>query len=109
GFPSLWEGAPSPSLGPGPRTGGAIIRELRILVHLGSDAVTNKFTHHRKTILLDPLLHRSRYVSKTIACANLVNSLLQRFTGYSKQFLPLGSHFSDRHRQGRIREVTVKF
>src|SRR6202043_1044639 len=66
-------------LKPRPLTGRAIIRELWILVHLGSDAVTNKLTHYRKTILFDPLLHRSRYVSKTIAGANFVNPLLQRF------------------------------
>src|SRR5580704_5181292 len=95
-------------LKPRPLAGRAIIRELRILVHLGSDAVTNKFTHHRKTILLDPLLHRSRYVSKTIACANLVNPLLQRFARHPKQFLPLRGHFPDRHRQRRIRKVTVE-
>src|SRR6267143_1418075 len=35
-----------------------VIRQVRLIVHLGADAVPHKLPHHRIPMLLDPALHR---------------------------------------------------
>src|SRR5260221_6969455 len=59
-----------------------IIRQVGLVVHLGADAVTHKFPHHRKTILLDPALHRVAYIAEPVPRPHLFNSAVQRFPGH---------------------------
>src|SRR5208282_1335995 len=49
-----------------PVSGGAVVRNLRIFVHPRSDSVPDKLPHHRKAVLLDPLLHCRGNISETV-------------------------------------------
>src|SRR6266446_3007254 len=87
----------------------AVIRQIGFVVHLRADPVPDELAHHRKTVLLDPALHRVAHVTKPVARAHLLDGTVQRLPGHVQQLLhfrpnpPYGD--SDR----RIRVVTVHF
>ena len=60
-----------PSCNRGALSGVAVVRKLRLFVHLGADAVAHELAHHREAVLLDPLLHGGRNIAEPIARAAL--------------------------------------
>jgi hypothetical protein len=66
------------------------IGHLRVLVQLGSNAMTDELPHHAEAVRLDPLLHRRAHVADRIADAHLLNALVQRLFRDLQQFLDLG-------------------
>src|SRR5712671_3474034 len=86
-----------------------VIRQVGLVMHLGADAMPDKFPHHRKSVLFHPALHRIAYIAEPVACAHLFNRAIQRFAGHVQQLLRLWPNLSDRHRHRRIREIPVHF
>src|SRR5215831_14691287 len=42
-----------------------VVRQIRLVVHFCADAVPDEFAHHRKTVLLDPGLHRVANIAES--------------------------------------------
>src|SRR6185369_17341164 len=85
----------------------AEVRHLGILVQRAADAVPYEIAHHRKTCRLGPLLHRRADVTEVRTFARVLDALGKARFGCLDQPRRLLVDFSDRHRHGRVREVTV--
>src|SRR5438046_3098166 len=49
-----------------------VVRQVGLVMHSGADAMPNEFPHHRKTVLLDPALHRVADVAEAVTGAHLI-------------------------------------
>src|SRR5579863_6828556 len=87
---------------------GAVVRNLRLFVHPGSDAVPDELANNRKAVLFDPLLHSGRYITEPIPRPDILNGALERFARHSQELLPLRRNLAHRNRERRIAEVTVQ-
>src|SRR5205807_5144738 len=86
-----------------------VVRQVRLVMHLGADAVSHELTYYRKTVLLDQALHRVANIPEAVTSAHLVNGAVERVASYIQQLLQLRPDFSDRNRHSRIREVPIHF
>src|SRR6266478_8533318 len=86
-----------------------VIRQVGLVMHLGADAVPDKFPHHRKSVLFNPALHRVAYIAEPVSRTHLFNRAIQRFAGHIQQLLRFRPNLSDRHRHRRIREIPIHF
>ena len=68
----------------------AIVRHLRVLVHLMSDAVTYKLAHNTISVTLAVLLHCMANVPETVSHNSLLNALVKRLLCYTQELLDLG-------------------
>src|SRR5438128_1685488 len=87
----------------------AVIRQVRLVVHLRSDTMPDKFANHRKTVLLDQALHRITDIAEPVARAHLVNRTVERLSRHVQQLLPFRPALPARNRDRRIRVVPVHF
>src|SRR5215467_518246 len=87
----------------------AVVRQVGLVVHPGTDAVPDKLPHHRKTILLDPSLHRMADIAQPVARAHFFNRAIQRVPGHFEQLLHLGTNFPERNSHRRVCVVAVDF
>ncbi len=78
-------------------------------MHLGANAMTHKFPHHRKSVLFHPALHRVAHIAEPVARAHFLNGAVQRFAGHFQQLPRFRPNLSDRHGDRRIREISVHF
>src|SRR5467141_2290879 len=86
-----------------------VIRQVGLVMHLGADAMADKFPHHRKSVLFHPALHRVTYIAEPVARAHFFNRAVQRFASYIQQLLRFRPNLSDRHGDRRIREIPIHF
>src|SRR5580693_319146 len=63
---------------PGALPAGSEVRDLRLFVELGSDAVSHKLAHHTKTVRFYKFLHRCAYIADRVADPRLLDALIQR-------------------------------
>src|SRR5271163_1717335 len=96
-------------LQPGAASRVTVIREVRLVVHFGADAVPHEFPHYRVTVLLGPALYRVADIAEPISRTHLVDGAIQRLASYIQQLLQLRSNLSHRDGNRRIREVAVYF
>src|SRR5258706_5614307 len=75
----------------------AVVREVRLVMHLGADAVPHELPYDRKPVLLDQTLHRVANVAEAVAGAHLVDGAVQRVAGYIQQLLQFRLNFADRN------------
>ena len=68
----------------------AIVRHLRVLVHLMSDAVTYKLAHYTISVTLAMLLHCMANVAEAVSHNSLLNALVKRLLCYTQELLDLG-------------------
>src|SRR5579884_150319 len=66
---------------------GTEIRNLRLLVQAGTDAVSHKIAYHAEAVGLDHLLHRGTDIADGLPDLHGLNSALQRSLGYFHQLL----------------------
>src|SRR5713226_5878868 len=59
----------------------AIVRQVRLVVHPGANAMTDELPHHGKTVLLDPALHCVANITEPVAGAHLADASVQRLPG----------------------------
>src|ERR1700678_4225342 len=85
-----------------------VIPQLPILMHLGADAMTYKFPHHRKTAFLHPLLHGRRNIAQPVSRPDLIDRLLQRFARHPQQLLALRADLPYRNRHRRVAKITIQ-
>src|SRR5258708_6064057 len=86
-----------------------VIRQIGLVMQLGTDAVPDKLAHYRKTVLLDQTLHRMAHITEAVACAHLFDGAVERVASYIQQLLQFRFYVADRNRYRRIREVPVHF
>src|SRR5271163_353669 len=87
----------------------AVIREVRLVVHFGADAVSHEFSHHRVTVLLGPALHRVAHIAEAVARAHLIDGAVERLASHVQQLLQLRRNLPHRHGHRRIRKVAIHF
>src|ERR1019366_4439341 len=85
-----------------------IIRNLRLLVKLGADAMAHVLTDHRKTIGLHVLLHGLTNIEKPVAGPHPIDSHFQGFLRHLEETLGLIADFSDRDGNGGIAIIAVQ-
>ena len=86
----------------------AIIRQVWLFMHLGTDTVADKFAHHGKAVFFDPLLHGRGDIAQAVSRPNLLNGLIQRFASHAQQIAELRPNFPDGKRQRRISIITIQ-
>src|SRR5229473_1354217 len=86
-----------------------VVRQVGLVVHLRSDPVPHELTHHRKTVLLHPTLHRVADIPEPVARAHLVNRAVERFPGHIQHLPQRRLNLPHRDRDRRIRVVAVHF
>src|ERR1017187_10009494 len=85
-----------------------VVRDLRLFMELGADAMAHILPHYRKPIRLDVALHRAADVKQPVAGPHLVDGELERFLRHTQQLFGLLAHFADRHGNGGIAIVAVQ-
>src|SRR3954469_19253260 len=92
------------------RTGArlAVIRDLRVLVHLAAHPMPDQGLDDREAVGLDLALDRRRDIADVVADANLLDRLEQRFARGLHE--PRGDRRDrpDRHRHGGVRDPAVE-
>ena len=83
-------------------TGLAEVWNLRLLVHLGADAVAHILLHHAKAVAAGVLFHRGADVPQAVARLGGLDSQLQTALGHLHQLLALGGGASGGHRKGVV-------
>src|SRR5882724_2254693 len=86
-----------------------VVRQIGLVMHLGTDAVPDKLAHYRETVLLDQALHRVANVAEAVARAHLFDGAVERVAGHIQQLLQLRLNLADRNRYRRIREISIHF
>src|SRR5437868_9533317 len=89
----------------------AVVRDLRIFVQLGSDAVPYELADHAEPVGFDYILHGSADVSDGVADAHLLDSALQRSFRHFKQLLVLGRDgfiTTDCYRDGGVSVISIE-
>ena len=84
------------------------IRNLRIFVHLFSDAVSNKFTNHTITMLLAMCLNGMADVPYSLSGKCCFDSLVQGLFCNFQQLLDFISDFSDTESVTRVTAKTIE-
>src|SRR6267142_3107919 len=87
----------------------AVVRQVGLVVHLRADAVPDELPYHRKSVLLDPTLHRVPHVAEAVARAHLVNRAVERFASHVQQLLHLWTDAPHGDGHCRIRVIPVHF
>src|SRR5581483_11109713 len=89
-------------LQPRPLTRLAVVRDLRLLMKLPPDAVSDKIGDDREAGGLRNLLDRMRNVRKTVANHRLGDTSVERLLGHPQQLSHARIDVADRHGYGRI-------
>jgi len=86
-----------------------VVRQVRLVMHLGADAVSHELHVLPKNRSPRQALHRVANIPEAVTCAHLVNGAVERVASYIQQLLQLRPDFPDRNRHCRIREVPIHF
>src|SRR3954466_12569361 len=89
----------------------AIVRDLRVFVQLGADAVSDELTDHAEAIGFDDVLHGGADVSDAVADTHLLDSAIQRSFRDVKQLLELGRQrviAADCYRDGGVSVISIE-
>src|SRR6202790_166411 len=87
----------------------AVIRQIRLVVHLGTDAMPDELAHHRKTVRFHQALYCVANIAEPVARAHLIDGAVERIAGDIQQLLHFRPNVPDRHSDRRIRVIPVHF
>ena len=87
--------------------GGAVVRDLRLLVHVAADAVADERLDDREALGLDVLLDGVRDVAEPVADAALLDGGEQRALGHVQQLRRDRRDVADREGAGGVGDPAV--
>src|SRR5262245_20894652 len=90
---------------PAPRT---VVRNLRLLVERGTNAMPDKLTHDREPVALDVLLDGSADIRYPRARFHSLDAVKERRLGHPEQFRGLSRDTTERDGYGTIAEEPVE-